>query len=341
MENVKILVVDDDIMNLKIAEMILKKRFEVSCVKSGTEMFEYLKEELPTMILLDVHMPEMDGFEIMRILKEDDRTKDIPVIFLTADNDREAEIKGFKEGALDYITKPFVADVAIQRITRILQLNHLQKNLEKEVEIQTRKEEERRKQMERLTFQVIKALAQTIDAKDKYTNGHSTRVAEYACEIAKRAGKTEKEQEDIYFIGLLHDIGKIGVPDEIINKTSKLTDEEYNIIKMHPVIGADILKNISELPELGIGARWHHERYDGKGYPDGLVGENIPEIARIIGVADAYDAMASNRSYRRVLSQKEIRLEIEKNRGTQFSPEFADIMIQMIDEDTDYNMREK
>ena len=137
-----------------------------------------------------------------------------------------------------------------------------------------------------------------------------------------------------------HDIGKIGIPDGIINKTTRLTDEEYQIIKTHPIIGADILQNISELPELVLGARWHHERYDGKGYPDGLKGSEIPEMSRIIGVADAYDAMTSNRSYRDVLPQSVVRKEIEKGKGSQFDPVFADMMLQLIDEDTEYLMRE-
>ena len=183
-------------------------------------------------------------------------------------------------------------------------------------------------------------LANTIDAKDKYTNGHSLRVAEYAREIAKRAGKTEQEQEDIYFVGLLHDIGKIGISNSIINKTSGLTDEEYEIIKGHTVIGAEILDNMTEIPGLAVGAHWHHEQFDGGGYPEGLKGDAIPETARIIGVADAYDAMASKRSYRDVLPQDVVRKEIEKGSGTQFDPQFVQIMLRMIDEDTEYRMRE-
>ena len=195
--------------------------------------------------------------------------------------------------------------------------------------------------MERLSSQIMVTLAGTIDAKDKYTKGHSSRVAEYAVKIAEKLGKSEKEQENIYYLGLLHDIGKIGIPDGIINKTTRLTDEEYELIKTHPVIGAEILENISELPELVMGAKWHHERYDGRGYPDGLKGDAIPEMARIIGVADAYDAMTSNRSYRDVLPQDVVRGEIEKGKGTQFDPLFADKMLEMIDEDVDYQMREK
>ncbi|MBD5543690.1 MAG: response regulator [Lachnospiraceae bacterium] len=336
-----ILVVDDDLMNLRIAEKMLEEQFHVKCVKSGKEALEFLEKEIPNLILLDLHMPEMDGFAVMEHIRAEERYQDIPVIFLTADNDRDTEVKGFREGALDFITKPFIADIMISRVNRILELSRLQKDLQREVEKQTRKAEERRQKVERLSSQIIQTLAGTIDAKDKYTKGHSSRVAEYSVKIARKMGKSEKELEDIYYMGLLHDIGKIGIPDGIINKTSKLTDEEYEFIKSHPMIGAEILENISEMPEIGTGARWHHERYDGKGYPDKLKGMEIPETARIIGVADAYDAMASKRSYRDVLPQSVVREEIEKGKGTQFDPLIVDKMLELIDEDTTYQMREK
>ena len=191
-----------------------------------------------------------------------------------------------------------------------------------------------------LTREFMVALAKTVDAKDHYTSGHSMRVAKYSREIAKRLGKSPEEQENILAMGLLHDIGKIGVSELIINKTSRLTDEEYAEIKKHPVTGYDILKNVSGLPGLATGARWHHERYDGRGYPDGLAGKDIPEEARIIGVADAYDAMTSRRAYSDVRPQAEVRAEIIRCSGTQFDPVIADIMVDMIDADKDYKMRE-
>lgn len=336
----RILVVDDDVMNLHIAEKILEAEYNVDCVKSGIEALDYFKEKIPNLVLLDLHMPQMDGFEVNLRMKQSEQLKEIPVVFLTADHDRETEIRGFREGALEFITKPFIADIMLQRVKRILELDRLQKNLQEEVEKQTRTAEARRKKVERLSMQIMTTLADTIDAKDKYTNGHSVRVAEYAKEIAKRAGKTPQEQEDVYYVGLLHDIGKIGIPNAIINKTTKLTDEEYELIKSHTTIGAEILSNMNEIPGLPIGAHWHHELYNGKGYPDGLKGEKIPEMARIIGVADAYDAMASKRSYRDVLPQQVIREELVKGRGSQFDPQFADIMIQMIDEDKEYRLHE-
>jgi HD-GYP domain-containing protein (c-di-GMP phosphodiesterase class II) len=197
------------------------------------------------------------------------------------------------------------------------------------------------KKVEEMNIQVVTALAAAIDAKDNYTNGHSSRVAEYAKMIAARSGYSQPEQDEIYLMGLLHDVGKIGVPDEVINKPSKLTEEEFELIKKHPVIGNSILSSIKESPKLATGARWHHERYGGGGYPDGISGEQIPEEARIIAVADAYDAMTSRRSYRQVMPQNRVRSEIEKGMNTQFDPRFARIMLQMIDEDTEYSMREK
>ena len=196
-----------------------------------------------------------------------------------------------------------------------------------------------RKKVEEMNLQVVSALASAIDAKDNYTNGHSSRVAEYSRIIAERAGYSKADQDEIYMMGLLHDVGKIGVPDEVINKTSRLTDGEFELIKKHPSIGATILERIKERPKLAIGARWHHERFGGGGYPDGIAGEEIPEEARIIAVADAYDAMTSHRSYRDIMPQEKVRSEIEKGSGTQFDPRFAKIMLQLIDEDKEYSMR--
>ena len=185
------------------------------------------------------------------------------------------------------------------------------------------------------------ALVTAIDAKDEYSHGHSMRVAEYAGRIARELGKTEEECRKIYYAGLLHDVGKIGISDAIINKKGKLTKEEYEEIKKHPVLSNQILSSIRGYPYISIGAHYHHERYDGKGYPDGLKGEDIPEIARIIAVADAYDAMSSNRSYRHALPQQIIREEIISGAGTQFDPEIAMVMRHLIDLDSEYRMKER
>ena len=221
--------------------------------------------------------------------------------------------------------------IVIQQIDDIRKIK-----IELEAEVQNKREEK-----EQLLINIVQTLAGTIDAKDSYTKGHSARVAAYATEIARRCGYDEDEQADIYIMGLLHDIGKIGVPDSIIQKTGRLTDEEFAYIKKHPVTGDKILKNIKNKNELSIGARWHHERYDGRGYPDGIKGDEIPEQARIIAVADAYDAMTSCRSYREPLPQEKVLSEIKNGSGTQFDPRFAKIMAEMIEADKEYKMREK
>jgi len=218
------------------------------------------------------------------------------------------------------------------------ELQRFQSELEEKVEEQTKEIREQQEKMRELYLQTILAISESVDAKDRYTSGHSKRVAKYAGMIAARMGKSKEEQDAIYHAGLMHDVGKIRIPDEIINKPGKLTDEEFEMIKVHPIAGFHILNNIST--DNAVAAKYHHERYDGKGYPNGIAGEMIPEVARILGVADSYDAMASNRSYCKALPQDVIRSEIEKGKGTQFDPEIADIMLQMIDEDKEYKLRE-
>lgn len=337
-----ILVVDDDASNLRMASHILSaENMRVSCLKTGEDVAKFLQKNRPDLILLDVHMPGMDGFETIATVRGNKETADIPVIFLTADDDSETETRGLSVGAMDFIKKPFVPEILLLRVRHTLKLIRLQADLSYEVKKKTQEVIAQNEKLERISMQIVTALSGAIDAKDTYTNGHSTRVADYSKEIAKRAGYSEEMQNDIYMMGLLHDVGKIGIPDAIINKPAKLSDEEYSIIQNHPVMGAKILKNISEFPKLVTGARWHHERYDGRGYPDAISGEVIPMEARIIAVADAYDAMSSRRSYRDALPQSQVRSELERGKGTQFDPVFAEIMLHMMDEDVDYQMREK
>ena len=333
----RVVVVDDDTTILKQANMILTEAgFKVTCLKSGRLLMDYVTVNPIDIILLDIRMPEMDGFETISVLREWESVnsrESVPVIFLTANEDSDSEAKGLSLGAMDFIRKPFSAEALKIRIRNLLDLTMLQKDLHKEV---TKKTAE----LESLSLHVVHTLAKTIDAKDAYTNGHSERVAAYSREIARRYGYDEERLEELYVMGLLHDVGKIGVPDTIINKPGRLTDEEYMEIKKHPVKGAEILATITEMPKLVTGARWHHERYDGKGYPDGLKGEEIPEEARIIAVADAYDAMTSHRSYRDIIPQEKVKSEIENGMGTQFEEKFARIMLEMIAEDNEYTMHE-
>lgn len=228
----------------------------------------------------------------------------------------------------------------LEKAERVIKMEVFQKELKNKVDEKTVELRQQQKKLKEAYWQTVTALSEAVDAKDRYTSGHSRRVAEYSRVIAKRMGKSVLEQEMIYRAGLLHDVGKIRIPIDIINKPGKLTDEEYDLIKIHPVTGYHILKDISEHYDMATAAKYHHERYDGKGYPNGLHGENIPEMARILAVADSYDAMTSNRSYRKWLPQSVVRSEIEKGKGTQFDPDVADIMLQIIDEDKEYTLRQ-
>ena len=334
-----ILAVDDDEVNLFMVGSILGKQAKVIKKSSGQEALDYLAGHSVDLVLMDYKMPGMNGLEVLQEMRRRREMDDVPVIIMTGEMDIELETEMFHSGAVDFVRKPFAPMVLKERAHRIVQNEYLKRHLQQEVVRQTQLAEQRLSASERLFDQTVLALVKTIDAKDKYTQGHSQRVADYVRLIAQRAGESPDRQRELYCMGLLHDIGKIGVPGTIINKPSRLTDEEYEIIKSHTTIGSDILKTIVEFPKLSIGARSHHERWDGRGYPDGLRETEIPLDARMIAVADAYDAMTSRRSYRDVMEQERVRTEIERGRGTQFDPRFADIMLELIDEDVDFQMR--
>ena len=341
MRQSSVLVVDNDESDRIKLRQILATRVKYSGVSAGAEALAKLQDTHVDLVLLSSKLPDMDGFEVLRRIKEDVRTKEIPVIVMTSDQSQKAEAAITMAGAFDIVRKPFVPIIAVKKVEQVLELEYLHRHLKQEVERQTALAEERLASSQRLFEETVMALAKTIDAKDAYTRGHSQRVGRYARHIAYKLDWPVEEQQKIYFMGLLHDIGKIGVPEAIINKPDKLTDEEYDKIKQHTVIGSEILSLVAEFPELTIGARAHHERFDGKGYPDGIAGQAIPVYARIIAVADAYDAMTSKRSYRDVLPQNVVRAEIVKGRGSQFDPQFADVMIQIIDEDDEYMLHER
>lgn len=323
-----VLIVDDDDFNLTIASDILRGEFLIHTAQTGEEALECLETEHPRLILLDLHMPGMDGRETMKKIRARERCKKIPIIFLTADSKPETEKECLVLGASDFITKPFVPMVVQSRIRRIMELADLQNDLEARLD-------EKTKLVEKVSLNAIMVIANTIDAKDTYTSGHSVRVAKCASAIARKLGWEESEIQNLYYIALLHDIGKIGVPDAILNKPGRLNNEEFDVIKKHPVIGNDILKDIRMIKDVADGALYHHERYDGRGYPFGIAGEEIPLCARIIGIADSYDAMTSNRIYRRKLNAPKVTEEFEKGRGSQFDPQLTDLFLEMIQDHFD------
>ena len=320
-----ILIVDDDEFILTVASDILKEDYLICTAQSGEKALKCLETQMPRLILLDLYMPGMDGREVMKTIRNSKKWNKIPIICLTADTKPETEQECLVLGASDFITKPFVPMVMKSRISRIIELAELQNELESKLEEKTRL-------VEKVSLHSIMVIANTLDAKDEYTSGHSVRVARCAEAIARKLKWDEAEIQNLHNIALLHDIGKIGVPDAILNKPAKLSDAEFEIIKKHPVIGNDILKDIRMIKNVAEGALYHHERYDGSGYPFGMVGDEIPLCGRIIGIADAFDAMTSNRIYRRKLALPKVKEEFKKGRGTQFDPQLTDLFLDMLEE---------
>lgn len=320
-----ILIVDDDRLTLSTAQNLLGDTYKVIAVNSGKQAYKYLDRHTPDLILLDINMPEISGFEVMSALQADLRWRKIPVIFLTADRSADTEVECFRVGACDFITKPFEPQIMLSRIKSTLELDGYRKDLQRRLDEKTR-------EMERITIQAIMTVANTVDAKDDYTKGHSLRVAAYAELLTQRLGWSEDDVQNAYYVAMLHDVGKIGVPDAVLNKPFKLTDLEFRLIKNHTIMGAEILKDFKMFPNVDVGAKYHHERYDGKGYPEGLKAESIPLIARIIALVDSYDAMTSNRVYRRRLNDDIVMQELESGKGSQWDPDLVDIFMELIKE---------
>ena len=332
----RLILVDSAVEDARTAGQILSAGgYYVTALRSGQALLDYVSEHTPDLILLAVSSPGINGFELMKQLgTAGGATAEIPVLLISDQEDAAARSRGLALGAVDYVSKPFEEDVLLNRVRHTMELISLRHSMSLEVEKKTRENKES-------FLQMLRVFAEVIDAKDCCSAGQSLRVAEYAGEIAKRAGFSVKQQTDIYMAALLHDVGKLSVPDEIITKNTLLTKEEMDIIRKHSAAGARALEQVRDLPGLAAGARWHHERYEGGGYPDGLIGENIPDEARIIAVADAYAAMTSKRSYRDRLPQEAVRAELERGKGTQFDPAYADIMIALMQEDADGGIYEE
>lgn len=287
--------------------------------------------DMPDVIVIDERIPGEQAFSALRHIKFHGLLSDVPVFFFMNSGHTAQQLMCLTEGAMDFILRPYVPAVAAQKMVRAIKQAKILHEVEAQaIDIlkQYRMEMQENKIIgEELVYSLVRA----IDAKDEYTNGHSIRVASYGKQIALFSGKTMEYANRVYMMGLLHDVGKIGIPDNVLLKTTELTDEEYDIIKQHPVIGHGILSDIPHMPDINYGARWHHERYDGLGYPDGLKGAEIPEEARILSVADSYDAMTSIRTYRKSKGSKYAISELNKNLGTQFDPYFGRKMIELVE----------
>jgi putative two-component system response regulator len=309
----KILVVDDEqpILDL-LVRILVRDGYQPITATNGLEALEIVSREAPDLILLDVTMPILDGFAVCQRLKDNEATALIPVTMLTGLDDREHRLRGIAVGADDFLTKPFEHSLLRARIRSQLRIKRLTDQLER-------------------TESVIFMLALAVEAKDTYTEGHLRRLSSYSEQLATAISLSAEQVKAIRFGGLLHDIGKISIDDAILRKPGKLTDEEYTQIKRHPEYGARIIQAMRFANDVGPIIRHHHERWDGKGYPAGLAGEEIPIGARIVAIVDAYDAMMTDRPYRKSLGIEETLRRMREGSGREWDPILLDRFIRMVE----------
>lgn len=313
-----VLVVDDTPENISLLKSVLKNEYAIKVATNGCKAIEIARNSAVDIILLDVMMPDMDGFETCRRLKDDPITRGIPVIFVTALNEVADETKGFVCGGVDYVTKPISAPVVQARIRTHLALYDQNRILENKVRERTAEVVESR-------LEIIRHLGRAAEFRDNETGMHVIRMSRYSQIIALEYGLPEYDAELILHAAPMHDVGKIGIPDRILLKPGKLNDEEFEIIKTHCEIGSKIIShhNSDLLKTARTIALSHHERWDGRGYPSGLRGTEIPISGRISAVADVFDALTSERPYKRAWSEEEAAEEIQRCSGSHFDPDLV------------------
>lgn len=308
----RLLIVDDSLLNLELLESLLvSEGFEVVKARDGEEALEKIEEEIPDLVLLDVMMPKLDGYEVCRRIKADPKTRFLPVVMVTSLDEVDDKVKGLEAGTDDFLSKPFNRAELIARVRSLLRLGQLVSELD-------------------CAENVIYALARTVDARDSYTKGHSDRVAMFAVNLWQEAGLPDEQLPIIRKGGLLHDIGKIGVRDAVLHKPGRLTEEEFDAMKKHTTIGEEICRPLNATREVLHIIRSHHEKMDGSGYPDGLLGEVIPIEARVVGLVDCYDALTTERAYRPALSQdKTFQILEEETEQGKWDPILCELMMRM------------
>lgn len=311
-----ILVVDDVPANIDVLSEILRPTYQVKVVTNGPMALKIaMASEPPDLILLDIMMPEMDGYEVCRQLKANVSTRNIPVIFVSAMDEVKDETKGFELGAVDYITKPVSPPIVKARVKTHLELLDQNRSLEKKVIQRTAEITETR-------LQIIHCLSTAAEYRDEETGTHIYRMSHYSRIIALAAGMSAEEADLLLQAAPMHDVGKIGIPDRILLKPGKLDADEWKIMKTHTTIGGKIIgEHSSELLKVArLVALTHHEKWDGTGYPQGLAGEDIPLTGRIVMLADVFDALTSERPYKKAWSEADAIREIEHGSGTHFDP---------------------
>jgi response regulator RpfG family c-di-GMP phosphodiesterase len=329
----RILIVDDEVATCEVlAQRLSKEGYSCVLAHNGKEALHHFYKENFSLMISDIKMPEMDGLELLKKVKT--LGPQMMVIMMTGYAEVDTVVKALHFGAYDFILKPFDLDLVVFSVKKALDKKRLEEvvadydqHLEELVEDRTADLRRAYGMLKKSHLDSVKMLVEAIDAKDAYTRGHSDRVRKWSVALAEKLGFSEKKLESLEFGALLHDIGMIGIKDEVLQKHGPLNSMEYEHIQEHPLIGVKIVEGGSffkdEIPMI----RHHHERFDGSGYPDGLVGENIPLEARIISIADAFDAMSSLRPYRREMSQEDALVEMEKGKGKQFDPHILEIFI--------------
>lgn len=326
MEMQTILIVDDEPVNIKLLQSILQGKFNIRVATKGTEALDrVLIDPQPSLILLDIMMPGMDGFTVCKKLKADPNTSKIPIIFITAKNEIKDETYGFSIGAVDYINKPISSALLLARINTHLTLADREKGYERIIY-------QRTKELEKTQKDALSMLGEAGHYNDNDTGLHIWRMADYSREIAQEMDWSVDDAAMLQLAAALHDTGKIGIPDSILKAPRALTSEEWIIMKTHTTIGYSILsKSNNPLFEMAAKiALYHHERWDGTGYPKGLKEDEIPEAARIVAVADVFDALTMKRPYKDAWTVQEAIEEIKKESGTHFDPSIVDSFVFVI-----------
>lgn len=331
MSKPSVLIVDDEpSMQLAIEAILVDQNYELHFASSGLEGLQMARELLPDVILLDLMMPGMDGLEVCKALRQEEGLAEVPILIVTALDEREVRLNGLQLGADDYLTKPIDRSELRARLRTITRLDRYRKLYQERQRYQKALSD-----LEQTYNEMIECWTRAVDLRDQETQRHSQRVTVLTLELARAAGVPEDQMKFVYWGALLHDLGKLFIPDSILNKAGPLTDEERAFINQHPVFAYQMLSPIAFLrPALDI-PYCHHERWDGSGYPRGLKGEEIPLFARIFAIVDVWDALTTDRPYRAAFSEEQTRQYIQENAGSHFDPWLVDLFWDVLGKNTD------